>query len=492
MAVTSGRARRHLAAYQRAAAGYVATPANLADTLARYPYANVAALADGADVLEPSAGDGAIVTKLLTVNPRLRVVAVEPDTARADALHALPDAVRPAEIFRGRFEDYAASLNPEYTDPHDDAARRFDLVVMNPPFSVPSNKTIWADHVLLAWRLLRPGGRLIAIVPNGFTFRTDKTHTAMRALVEAHGEYDELPAQTFKSEGVGVGAVVIVLDKPVLLDDVTETPADHARTVEAETVRAAVARHLKWRSDTGAPVLRRRDGWRWTVGLASGDDLTGHAAVVDTDLVEVREDARNAAVEPPHCSAPKRAWIALRHAAQEWPDREDMRTHLPAVAAGLRRRARAYGDGPAAELLHTVAGEYDEYAGDRQESVTWAAVRAALEARALGLQSADRQITPAADVPADGDAAALAVEMKRVTRVFTRYTAEQRANAAASHRSGHRQRQAVGSYHWTHPDFPGRAFGSARQAARAATSGRAGGQHEQLDLWAGLLAEAGA
>jgi hypothetical protein len=395
MAVTSARARKHLAAYQRAAVGYVATPAGLADTLARYPYANAAALPDGADVLEPSAGDGAIVAALLTVNPRLRVVAVEPDTARCDALHRFERLAREfggqAEIVRGLFEDYAAGLMPAYVDPADDGIRRFALVVMNPPFAVPSNPTIWADHVMLAWQLVQPGGRLIAIVPNGFTFRADKKHAAMRELVEAHGEYDELPAGTFKDQGVGVGAVIITLDKPLLRDDIGEWPTDPDRAAEAVTVRRAVARHLLWRNDTGGPVLHWAGGWRWTVPLRSGDDLTGTATITDRDLVEVHDDVRNSAVELPEMPAPARAWIAIRHAAQEWPDKDDIRTHLRSVAHGLRRRAGCYGDnGPAAEALRAAADDWD---GD--QPVTWAAVRGTLEALALGLQSAERSVSAA-------------------------------------------------------------------------------------------------
>ena len=53
-------------------------------------------------------------------------------------------------------------------------------------------------------------------------------------------------------------------------------------------------------------------------------------------------------------------------------------------------------------------------------------------------------------------------------RRFQRYTSEQRASHAASHRLSHRQRSAVGEFFWTHPDLPGVAFGSRGEAVRAA------------------------
>lgn len=61
----------------------------------------------------------------------------------------------------------------------------------------------------------------------------------------------------------------------------------------------------------------------------------------------------------------------------------------------------------------------------------------------------------------------LATERKRVTRCFQRYTHDQRANHAASHRLGHRQRKAVGEYFYVHPDVPGLAFPTRDRAARA-------------------------
>jgi hypothetical protein len=51
-----------------------------------------------------------------------------------------------------KFEDFARSNSDS-----------FDQVVMNPPFAVPGNPTIWIDHVLLAEKLLKRGGHLVAI-----------------------------------------------------------------------------------------------------------------------------------------------------------------------------------------------------------------------------------------------------------------------------------------------------------------------------------------
>jgi hypothetical protein len=66
----------------------------------------------------------------------------------------------------------------------------------------------------------------------------------------------------------------------------------------------------------------------------------------------------------------------------------------------------------------------------------------------------------------------LAAQMRRVERRFQRYTSQQRADRAASHRLGHRQRQAVGEWFYVHPDVPDLAFDNRRSAAREAISRR--------------------
>jgi hypothetical protein len=57
---------------------------------------------------------------------------------------------------------------------------------------------------------------------------------------------------------------------------------------------------------------------------------------------------------------------------------------------------------------------------------------------------------------------------REVVRHFQRYTSEQRANLAASHRAGPRRRAAVGEYYYTHPSLPKRSFPSRNAAAKAA------------------------
>lgn len=179
-------------------------------------------------MLEPSAGDGVLVDAIRAVAPDATIVAVEPNAARAADLGTWPRV----SLVTSTLEEYAARFH--HTADHNtldyrpaEAATvgdqvsgdgsekgRFDAVVMNPPFAVPGHPTIWIDHVRLAWRLLKPGGRLTAIVPNGYVFRNDRRHTAIRALIEqVGGTHAALPDDAFGKNGVR--AVVLTVDKPV-------------------------------------------------------------------------------------------------------------------------------------------------------------------------------------------------------------------------------------------------------------------------------------
>lgn len=55
-----------------------------------------------------------------------------------------------------------------------------------------------------------------------------------------------------------------------------------------------------------------------------------------------------------------------------------------------------------------------------------------------------------------------------ITRHFQRYSSDHRADRVASRRLGHRQRDAVGEYFYTHPAFPGIAFPTRKAAQDAA------------------------
>lgn len=155
-------------------------------------------------VLEPSAGDGAIVGRLLERKPdkSLRVTVVEKDPTRFDRALTQASLAREWEGHCGDFLEY----EPD---------EQFDVVLMNPPFTSEADPVAWMGHVTKAMSHLRYDGVLVAIVPNGAKFRTDKKHTAFRAVLDEdwHHEFEDLPADSFAESGTGVNALMLVAQR---------------------------------------------------------------------------------------------------------------------------------------------------------------------------------------------------------------------------------------------------------------------------------------
>ena len=80
----------------------------------------------------------------------------------------------------------------------------FDRIVMNPPFANADD----IKHIMHALKMLKPGGRLVAICANG-----PRQNDKLRPIVEARGGiWEELPSDTFIGAGTSVRTVLLTLD----------------------------------------------------------------------------------------------------------------------------------------------------------------------------------------------------------------------------------------------------------------------------------------
>lgn len=166
------------------------TPNDLAERMVA-----LAEIKPGMRVLEPSAGTGRLLGamggRMFAHSPeRGEVVAVEINQSLADRLKPefpLTD-VRCADFLQCNGD-----------------LGTFDRIIMNPPFVKASD----IDHIQHAFNMLKPGGRLVAICANG-----PRQNAILRPMVEKHGgEWEDLPAGTFKEQGTGVNTALIVLNK---------------------------------------------------------------------------------------------------------------------------------------------------------------------------------------------------------------------------------------------------------------------------------------
>jgi predicted RNA methylase len=163
--------------------------------------AGLAAHAGADDVLlEPSAGNGLLVA--CAARSGCPLVLNEIDDHRRDGLQA----AFPAALVSGH--------DAELIDDLLDASVRPTLVLMNPPFARSIGRGgdghAAERHLAAAFRRLRHGGRLIAIMPPGF----DASRWAQRRSEPITVRLDAaLPAGLFARHGTGIATRMIVLDK---------------------------------------------------------------------------------------------------------------------------------------------------------------------------------------------------------------------------------------------------------------------------------------
>ena len=161
----------------------------------------------GQSLLEPSAGDGAIA-RWMPDNTYNTVV--EPSR---DLTPKLMRNVAGAKVVESTFENF-------------DLHNKFDGIAMNPPFGKGKDRggKLAMEHVAKAYKHLKDGGRLIAIIPDGPACQTrfDKwfygNQEAKRK--EDRGVSDgvlmadiHLPSVTFNREGTSVNTRMVVIDK---------------------------------------------------------------------------------------------------------------------------------------------------------------------------------------------------------------------------------------------------------------------------------------
>jgi protein-L-isoaspartate O-methyltransferase len=77
----------------------------------------------------------------------------------------------------------------------------FDKIIMNPPFTRGQD----IKHIIHAYTMLKDGGRLVAICGGG--------PRQAEKLKPMSDYWEDLPANTFRSEGTGVNTVLMMIDK---------------------------------------------------------------------------------------------------------------------------------------------------------------------------------------------------------------------------------------------------------------------------------------
>lgn len=151
-------------------------------------------------VLEPSAGVGAIAKAARKYFGEA--------LATLDTVEYLPENCEALERegftpFNGDFLDYT-------TD------EQYDVVIMNPPFSIVGDKLAYVTHVIHAFSLLKPNGKLVAILPTGWLGQSNKRIDDFKEFVAQYASWDftqMIPSGAFKSSGTMVETMCLCLEK---------------------------------------------------------------------------------------------------------------------------------------------------------------------------------------------------------------------------------------------------------------------------------------
>ncbi|MFD8509759.1 hypothetical protein ACFV27_01235 [Streptomyces antimycoticus] len=169
--------------------GYYPTPEPIVELLLE-----LADLEPGCEVLEPSAGRGAIA---------------EPASGRGAVVDCIELDPGRAELIRVGGYARNVTTGDFLTVP---VQRRYQRAIMNPPFADRQD----IRHVVRALNFVQPGGLVVAVMSGGLSFRTDRVTKDFLARVrEARGTITELPDDAFPAVGVRtVVAVIPIRDAP--------------------------------------------------------------------------------------------------------------------------------------------------------------------------------------------------------------------------------------------------------------------------------------
>lgn len=174
---------------QKVGIDFFPTPKALAARMA-----DLAGVSEGDRVLEPSAGNGNLADAAKAAGGQVDVIEIS--SQLRDILTA-----KGYEVVAHDFDAFTPS-------------EPYDAVIMNPPFSNRRD----AEHIMRAFGMLKPGGRLAAIAGEGVFFGTDAKAVAFRKWLDDHGaDIEPLGAGTFKDTSLlattGANARLIVIHK---------------------------------------------------------------------------------------------------------------------------------------------------------------------------------------------------------------------------------------------------------------------------------------
>lgn len=179
---------------------FFATPKPLADRMAQLCSVH-GFISPKAKILEPSAGDGALIKALQDYYPTVSTVdCMELMDINRAKLGNIPGACLKGNDFLEAVEADTMNL----------IRSQYDVIIGNPPFS--KNQDI--DHIRAMYRCCKTNGRIVTIASPSWVSGSQKKQVEFRDWLKKIDAYqEEIPAGTFKESGTNVAAMLLVIDK---------------------------------------------------------------------------------------------------------------------------------------------------------------------------------------------------------------------------------------------------------------------------------------
>jgi hypothetical protein len=175
---------------------FFATPPELAARMAEMAELGETGGQGYGDILEPSAGQGAIVKAIHDATGGAALVFCY---ELMDINRSILEKTAGVKLIGDDFMKAATVV-------------QYDRIIANPPFT--KNQDI--DHIRLMYNLLKPGGVIVALSSPSWTFGSQKKQVEFREWTQSVDAYiEEIPVDTFKESGTGIRTVLIKIKKPV-------------------------------------------------------------------------------------------------------------------------------------------------------------------------------------------------------------------------------------------------------------------------------------
>ena len=184
---------------------FFATPEVIADQLVE-----LAEIQENNLVLEPSAGQGAIIKSIIKKHPSQLVHAYELMDTNRMFLSKIDQCILFGEDFLDCDKERPKKDGAIWNFYHRDFM--FDRIIANPPFA--KNQDI--DHVKAMYHRLNKGGRIVSITSVHWISSTNKKETEFREWLNDLGaDIIDIERGAFKESGTMTGGKIIVINKPL-------------------------------------------------------------------------------------------------------------------------------------------------------------------------------------------------------------------------------------------------------------------------------------